>query len=326
MSRCIFCFRSNPSVTFSREHIIPHSLGGKLILRDYVCTHCNSNLGSDCDHEILNNPEMLTAIEKLKLPHDRAKLINHNFKIRGLAVDGVELKGKATKDGFVFHPQSLPDGSRIHPEMNYKKPLLKSLLRDQRLYDAGLTNKQIREEWIKLTEAYDQERPGGNIEWPTLGITLVKKSDIFRINLEPRKPGDISRLIAKIAYEFGFAIGYIDFLMSERVAEPLHCFITTGKEQPGFHIFRTGTELSDYAPFHFISFQVYDSITRVVVVFFGNIAYTFITPTFEDNILRQIAETYECPDAFGVEYQQNLAENTVGFWALLPDRKVKLLI
>ena len=113
MSRCIFCLRSNPSVTFSREHIIPHSLGGKLILRDYVCTHCNSNLGSDCDHEILNNPEILTAIEKLKLPHDRAKLINHNFKIRGLAVDGVELKGKATEDGFVFHPQSLP---RLRPK------------------------------------------------------------------------------------------------------------------------------------------------------------------------------------------------------------------
>jgi len=321
MGPCIFCFKSSPEVIFSEEHLIPDSLDGMLILNDYVCSKCNSKFGSEFDHEILKNPEILFALENLELPYDREKLINHNYKIKWRSED-IELKGRATKDGFIFHPQSLPNGSMIYNEEDFKEPLLKTLRRDQHLNKSGLTVEQIEAEYCKLTKAYEQAPVGAKIESPSLGVELIKRSNAFSISLEPKGSGNVSLLIAKIAYEFGFIIGYRDFLSSENVAKPLHKFIETGQIQPGFHVFRTGTESTDYAPVHYISFQCYDDLTRVIVGFFGKIAYTLIAPPLENKVLNQIAETYDCPEIVGVEYQQDMAKGTVSFWALLPKKNV----
>ncbi len=80
MGPCIFCFRNSPEVTFNEEHLIPDSIGGKLILCDYVCTECNKKFGAEFDHQILKNPDIFRAIEKLELRHDRTRIIKHNFK------------------------------------------------------------------------------------------------------------------------------------------------------------------------------------------------------------------------------------------------------
>ena len=233
MAPCIFCFRSNPGVTFSKEHLIPDSLGGKLILNDWVCSERTCRFGAEFDHEILKNPEIVAALEKLKLSHNRAQLINQNFRIRGSAGE-IEVKGRATRDGFEFPPQSLPDGSVIHPETEYKEPLLKSILRDQRLYDAGLTTDQIMEEYERLVETYEKAAVGEKIEWSTLGRTLIKRSEAFKIKLEPKGSGDVSKLVAKIGYEFGFLTCYREFLSSERVAKSLHSFIMNGENRLDF--------------------------------------------------------------------------------------------
>lgn len=324
MGPCIFCFRTNPEITFSKEHLIPDSLGGQLILNDWVCSRCNSRFGAEFDHEVLKNPEIVAALEKLRLPHNRDQLINRNFRIRGFASE-IEVKGRATKNGFEFPPQTLPDGSVIHPETEYKEPLLKSIIRDQRLYDAGLTTDQIMEGYERLVEAYEKAAVGEKIAWPSPGRTIVKRSEAFKIKLEPKGPGDVSRLVAKIGYEFGFLTCYREFLSSERVAKPLHSFIMNGEKQPGFHVLRISTDFSNYVPVHFISFQIYEDVTRIVVGFFGIIAYTLITPAFEHKVLGKIAEQYDCPDIIGVEYQQDLSTAMVGFWALLKDKKIKYI-
>jgi hypothetical protein len=324
MGPCIFCFRGHPGVTFSKEHVIPDSLGGQLILYDYVCSECNSRFGREFDHQILKNPAIVAALEKLKLAHNRPQLINKNFRISGFS-DEIEVRGKATDDGFEFPSQSIPDGSVIHPEGEYKEPLLKSILRDQSLYNAGMKTDQIMEEYERLVATYEKAAVGQKIEWPSLGRTLVKRSNAFKIKLEPKGSGDVSRLVAKIGYEFGFLTCYREFLSSECVAKPLHSFIMNGEKQPGFHIMRIGTELSDYVPIHFISFQVYDSVTRIVVGFFGSIAYALIAPAFEHKVLSEIAQRYDCSGVTGVEYQQDLEKDRAGFWAILPGNRVKYL-
>lgn len=324
MSQCIFCFRSEPEVQFSREHLIPDCLGGKLILREYVCAECNSMFGTEFDHEILKQPDILAALDKLKIRHNRAKIINNNFKVKGFA-DGIEVKSRATVKGFEFPPQALPDGSLIHPETEYKELLLKRTLRDQRLYAAGLSAEQIKEEFQELTEAYDNLRVGEKLECPALGITLVKRSYTFKIKLEPKGSYDVSRLVAKMSYEFGFIIGYRDFLSSESVAQPLNKFIRTGEKQPGFHVFQIRTNFTDFVPVHFISFKTNEYMTRTVVGFFGTLAFTLIAPPFEHNLFHQIAEDYDCPDIIGVEYQQDMNKDTVGFWALLADGNNKYI-
>ena len=297
-----------------------------LILNDYVCSACNSKFGSEFDHEILKSTEILLALENLELlsPCEREKFINHNYKVKLHSAD-VELGARATKDGFTLHPQSLPNGSMIYNEKDYEEPLLKSLCRDQHLNKSGLTLEQIKFEYSKLTKAYQRASAGEKVESQSLGVVLVKRSDAFSITLEPKSSGDVSRLIAKIAYEFGFIIGYRDFLSSENVAKPLHNFIETGKIQQGLHVYRTITESQDYALSHYISFQCYDDHTRIVVGFFGRIAYTLIAPHFENKILNIVSKTYDCPEVVGVEYQQDMAKDSVGFWALLPGKKIKYI-
>jgi hypothetical protein len=85
MSACIFCFRDDSKISFSKEHLIPGSLGGELILHDSVCSECNSTLGADIDHEILKQADIIAAIERLGFPYSRARLLNQNYKIRGIS-------------------------------------------------------------------------------------------------------------------------------------------------------------------------------------------------------------------------------------------------
>ena len=326
MGPCIFCFKSYPEVSFSKEHLIPDSLGGMLILNDYVCSACNSKFGSEFDHEILKNPEILSALENLELlsPCDKKKFINHNYKVKLHSAD-VELRARATKEGFTLHPQSLPNGSMIYNEKDYEGPLLKSLYRNQHLNKSGLTLEQIKFEHSKLTKLYKQASVGDKVESQSLGVVLVKRSDAFSINFEPKGSCDVSRLIAKIAYEFGFIVGHRDFLSSENVAKPLHNFIETGQPQQGLHVYRTIIESQNYALSHYISFQCYDDHTRIVVGFFGRIAYTLIAPHFENKILNIVSKTYGYPEVVGVEYQQDMAKDSVGFWALLQGEKIKYI-
>ena len=324
MNHCIFCFKSEPEVKFSQEHLIPKCIGGNLILDDYVCAKCNSKFGAEFDHNILKKPEIVAALSKLKIPHKRVRLINNNFRVKVFTC-GIEFKGRATENDIEVHPQQLKDGSLICPETEYKEPLLKGILRDQRLRAAGLTIEDIKEEFQKLTEAYNKAEVGENVTWSALGVTLVKRSDIRKIKLEPKGSDDISRLVAKIAYEFGFIFGYRDFLLNEHVAKPLHRFILTGKKQPSFHVTQISTNFSNFVPIHFISFQTYEHMTRIIVGFFGTLAYMLIAPPLEHKIFQQIAKDNNCSDLIGIEYQQDMHKKTIGFWAILPDGTNKLL-
>jgi hypothetical protein len=219
----------------------------------------------------------------------------------------------------------LPNGSIFHPETKYEQPLRKSVLRDQRLYQAGLTYERIIEEYQKLIENYKNASVGDKIACPLLGVTLVKRSDTFRIILTPKSGCDVSRLIAKIAYEFGFLIAGRDFLLNQHVAEPLRKYIRTGENESNFPVIRISTDNPNYTPVHFISFQVDDYITKVTVGFFGSIAYALLAPPLKKETLRQIIERYKCQEIIGVEYQQNLEKDSFGFWALLPDGSIKYI-
>lgn len=324
MNHCIFCFKSEAEVKFSQEHLIPKCIGGSLVLDDYVCTECNSKFGTEFDHKILKKPGIITALSKWNIQHKHIQLLNNNFRVKVITC-GMEFEGKATEKDVEIRPKQLENGSQIYPESEYKEPLLKGILRDQRLRAVGLTEEQIKEEFHKLTKVYDDAEVGKIVIWPALGITLVKHSDTRRIRLEPKGSNDVSRLVAKIVYEFGFILGYRDFLLCEKVAKPLRHFILTGDKQPSFHITQISTNVSDLAPIHFISFQTYTDMTRIIVGFFGTLAYILIAPPLEYKILQQIAKDNNCPDLIGIEYQQDIIKKTTGFWAILPDKNYKYI-
>lgn len=57
---CIFCNDEINEKNFSREHIIPESLGGKFVI-DNVCKECNSRIGADFEDK-LNKNTIITFI------------------------------------------------------------------------------------------------------------------------------------------------------------------------------------------------------------------------------------------------------------------------
>ncbi len=83
---CIFCSRTDLETNFSDEHIIPESIGGRLVL-DQVCAECNSGLGHDVDPEILKIPEVLKALEYLDIPHAREGILRSYYNIEGETQD-----------------------------------------------------------------------------------------------------------------------------------------------------------------------------------------------------------------------------------------------
>jgi len=63
---CIFCFRNNKEIQFTREHIIPQNVGGNLFI-DEVCEKCNSSLGQYIDIQIFHFWKRLTKGKHLWL-------------------------------------------------------------------------------------------------------------------------------------------------------------------------------------------------------------------------------------------------------------------
>ena len=324
MGPCIFCFLSEPDVSFSREHIIPQSIGGCLVLTNYVCKKCNDLLGQHVDHAILKNPDVIRALEQLDLPHNRVQLIKHNYDVRGFA-DGLEVIARATKKGFEFPTQRLDDGSLIQSDSDLRGNLLKGAARDSRLKKMGVTTQQIDLELDRLEEAYRSANVGEPIESPLLGKTLVKRSTAFSIKLTPKGMYDVSPLVAKVCYEFGFFVGYSDFLQSENVARSLLDYLSTGEQQDGLHIIRLSLDEEPLVPIHSIALIVTDQHTYFTIRFFGRIAYRVFAPPFENDVLQHIRDEFSCTDIIGLEFQQDLEKGIAGFWGVLPDESVKHL-
>jgi hypothetical protein len=59
---CIFCLKEE---YITKEHIIPESLGGKLIC-NFVCKFCNSKIGSIIEAEARKDPSIRIAVENLQ--------------------------------------------------------------------------------------------------------------------------------------------------------------------------------------------------------------------------------------------------------------------
>jgi len=52
MSKCLVCATEITAANDSNEHIIPNSIGGKLVIKGFLCRKCNSETGDKWDTEI----------------------------------------------------------------------------------------------------------------------------------------------------------------------------------------------------------------------------------------------------------------------------------
>ncbi len=326
MSRlCMYCLRTDSEVEFNREHLIPQSIGGKLFIDDFVCSNCNSFLGSSVDSEILKLPDVLQALRQLKIPHDRTAILNRYYKIKGIS-ETLELPAAATDSGYELRNVTMPDGSVVVSEFDLKKVLAKTISRDERLKHLDVSNSEVGEEIQNLLKEYDKAHPGEKIEWPALGRTLMKHSGKFKFKIVPDDQVNVERLVAKIAYEFILFVGATRLNNNLGIVESLRRQIATGDSQNPIFVTRIESPIEEIQPVHVIALEIIGNMTRVEVVFFGNIDFVLVGPPLSEHFFRPFDEKYGIKGARGVLYEQDIGDTRKKFGLFMEDGAVMGLL
>jgi hypothetical protein len=200
---CIFCAERKKG---SREHVIPRSLGGNLVIK-HVCQDCNSVLGRVADSEFETNSYIAVAYKEIGW---EGRLIDLMKKAEITAIDmnsliSMKLKIKV-KNEFQIIPQELKDGSRIVGEEESTDVITKIIARRREEYlKNGLSDEKIEEYKRELLEKYAKADPYSELELPDLGLKLIKHSSVLDKKIEYSKTIPL-RGVCKIGYELLFLV------------------------------------------------------------------------------------------------------------------------
>ena len=108
-SKCILC-RSKYGIT--EEHLIPKSLGGRLVVR-FLCKKCNSKLGHGPESKVRDDPIVRTLIERLACARpDIADDIRNGFGYVRCNEQGVVTR-HVLKDGSLRVLEECQDGGTL---------------------------------------------------------------------------------------------------------------------------------------------------------------------------------------------------------------------
>ena len=109
--RCILCGTGDE---IAREHVIPRSIGGRLVAR-FLCRACNSRLGEGAESAVKNDPEIRKSIERLGVARpDLRDELQEGLKYLGHSGLG-EVQGVGRKGRFIAKTRQHKDGSLIVP-------------------------------------------------------------------------------------------------------------------------------------------------------------------------------------------------------------------
>ncbi|EPF2622512.1 TPA: HNH endonuclease [Yersinia enterocolitica] len=62
MSKCVVCSTEITAANDSNEHIIPNSIGGRLVIKGFLCGKCNSKTGDKWDVELSNQLNLFSLL------------------------------------------------------------------------------------------------------------------------------------------------------------------------------------------------------------------------------------------------------------------------
>ena len=253
--KCILCL-STDSIT--QEHVIPKSLGGKLI-SDFLCKACNSKLGHGPESKVRDDPICRESIERLALARpDIADDIRNGFRYIRRNEQG-EVTKHVLRDGTLkVIPQRQDDGSLILPE-------------DKVLKTVDTMAKRHRHGPL-FPVAFDlgSVSPGDSVE-AARGIEIRK---LPSGPIEPDLTGDEMDLVvpAIIAFEF-LALHCGDTIYENRPQfKSVRDQLLAGKlSEEDVHVERR--EAMNQRLFHGLLFEGNNPGARVQVWLFGRLAF-----------------------------------------------------
>jgi len=314
--KCIFCDADGDKVQYSREHVIPDSIGGSLVIRDCVCKPCNDVLGSEVDPQIWSEPDTVNACTYLNIPCSHNNIIKNHYTVKGfLGRNEVPVRPKVTAEGVKWEcpPHKRDDGVMVYPANAFRDNLRQNLQKKE-----GYS----KENADKLFQSLETAGEGEVIHYSSQKQTFVKRSQSLTTHITPKQKPCVDRLIAKIAYEFLFVVAGESFLAAKSLSEPLRNLSRYGQPQEGINVVRVKSDKSNYEPFHAITFYPIEASVMLYVTIFGHILYA-LTAGCCDAIpfLDPLRQLEGCSHMVGLDYEQKVLENSRGIRAILEDNK-----
>jgi len=302
---CIFCAQKQKA---SREHMIPKSLGGNLLVQQ-VCKECNSALGRYADCEFDSNPYIAAAYKRLGWEDKLADIIKKAditaVDTNSLITMKLQLKGK---DEFRIIPQELEDGSRIVGEEDSASVISKMIDRRKEEYlEKGLSEREIEDNKEALLEAYDKADPNTELDYPQLGLRLVKHSSELKEKVEYSKKIPL-RGISKIAYElFFFVAGHK--CLDDRYEAYREYSLGSERIPLIYQLFRSDRELT-LSPTHQLYLIEKGAHLTVGIRLFRGYAWEADFGSNDFDIFGVYGKVFSCEKTSGVGIELNLEDHT----------------
>lgn len=111
MSKCLFCSTEITIANDSDEHIIPNSIGGKVVIRGFLCRKCNSETGDRWDVELSKQLNLFCLLLG-GVKRDRGVTPNEVFK----TISGKDVRLAHEGVMSIAHPKytSTQEGNKTH--------------------------------------------------------------------------------------------------------------------------------------------------------------------------------------------------------------------
>lgn len=306
LNYCTFCLNEYGSGNFSREHIIPSSIGGRIVIDNIICENCNNYFGTKIDHKALRTIEIIELSKKFDVIDDTSSYISSAYDIK-ITAEGHELKGVMKKGKISPLPQKISDDHLITPEEDTAKTLWKIVERDSRLNH--LNQEQKREALDKLLIEYSKLNFGDEVICKTIGRTLKKGIYGDKIEYSAKETSDpLELLVAKVIFEWLVIVAYQSFFNSPTLYNLLRNSLIKQELQNGVNIIRL-EETQRARPFHCVILQFEENSTTAIVSLFSKITYQAFLPKMDLSFLLKYHEQLKTDSIVGIQIEDHFQKN-----------------
>lgn len=303
---CVWCFKDVSKEGFSREHIIPSSIGGLIYSDDILCEKCNNDFGTEIDSNALKHREIIELAYEFSLINDTSKYITNSHDIN-IEAEGNTIKGYL-KDGKVYPiPQQVSDDHIIVPDNITKETITKLVNRDGRL--KNLSDSEKENEIKKLLNNYSEIEHGNFVHSKKLGLLLKKGITGDKVNFSSKSVNDpLIPLVLKIFYEWLSIVAYAEFFRSEKIFPSLRESILAKEAKSEISVIRL-EEKRDKRPFHCVIIEFDANSTICLISLFSKITYQVFAPPLELSFLDFHRKANKLDSLCGIHIEENFQES-----------------
>lgn len=250
-SYCALCEKQIEISNDSREHIIPHSIGGRRKIRSFICIDCNSRSGDSWDAEIWQQFSHLAMMHGV----DRERGAPPSIKIQ--TIDG---------ENYLL----LPDGSMTIPNSTYRtEPSEKGLKIKITARDKPTAHKMVKQ--------VARKNPKVDVDSFLSGMTATETPLESPVTFSAQFGGELAgRSMVKTAVALAAAAGVnpkscdaaTQYLKGDTVTPPYAFFYLRDlvANRPSTHAFNCVSVVGLPARRKLLGYVEYFSMSRIVVI------------------------------------------------------------